>query len=1065
MKTRTLLAFLFFTSLAVSAAPLTPVDLRCEYLTDPMGIDETTPRLSWQVTSEQRGESQTAWQVLVADSEKALSYDIGDLWDSGTVSGDETTANVYKGEALTSEQRCYWKVRVWDRDGKASDWSKPAAWSMGLLNQSDWKGDWIGYDKFRAEKKMPAEFASGAKWVCFGGDAFPDCPKALRDYSSELKIPQNARVAQAELLIVSGGRARFSINGEPVELAHGTKDTGRLVDVFKFVQPGANSLRAEVDNQKQGPSGLIAQLTVTTDDGHTYTAVTDESWQARDKVSTDWKTCAIVPADWSAVHVIGPAGCEPWGALTYTPLYLPPASYLRKEFAVPKKVRRATLYGTALGLVDFHINGHLVSEDRFTPGWTDYHKRVPCRTSDVTKLLRDGKNVWGAILADGWYSGYVAWGRERDNYGKKPRVRAQLQIDYTDGSSDTIVSGSDWKASSGPITSADFLMGESYDARAEQKWDAPEFDDGKWDAVAIGAEMEPLIQAHPGPPVRVFAEVKAESVKQVGPDTYVFDMGQNFAGVVRLKVHGEPGQEITLRFAERLNPDGTAYTFNLRGALATDTYICRGGGTETWEPRFTYHGFQYVEITGLKTKPGKNTVIGLALSSATADTGKFECSDPMLNRLERNTYWTQRANFIDVPTDCPQRDERLGWMGDAQVYVRTATLHEDVQAFFTKWLVDVDDAQGADGEFSKVSPLKAGEDDGGPAWADAGVICPWTIYEVYGDTRELARHYDSMARYIDFCKIRSTPDLLPPKKFHCYGDWLNINDDTPKTVIYTAYFAYSTELMAQMAAALGKADDAAKYNDLFNGIKAAFNKAYVHADGRIEGDTQADYVLAISFGLLDGDRQKQAAQHLVENIEKRGWHLSTGFVGTKSLMLALAQIGRNDVAWRLIHNDTFPSWGFSIKNGATSIWERWDGWTPDKGFQDAAMNSFAHYSFGAVYQWIVENIGGIQTDGPAYKHIIIAPQPDDKVTFADTTYDSIHGPIETHWKKSGSHFTLKVVIPANTTATVLVPTTKDSPVLADGQPVENASGVTFLRKEDNATVFEVTSGTYNFETE
>jgi alpha-L-rhamnosidase len=457
-----------------------------------------------------------------------------------------------------------------------------------------------------------------------------------------------------------------------------------------------------------------------------------------------------------------------------------------------------------------------------------------------------------------------------------------------------------------------------------------------------------------------------------------------------------------------------------------------------------------------------DTIMGVAISSATADAGSFVCSDPMLNRLERNIYWTQRANFIDIPTDCPQRDERLGWMGDAQVYIVAATLHEDVQAFFTKWLVDVQDAQRADGQYPTVAPLKVSGDDGGPAWADAGVICPWAIYEVYGDRRILERHYDSMARFIEFCKSRSTPDFLPPREFHCFGDWLNIHDETPTTVIYTAYFAHSTKLMARAAEVLGKTADAARYNELFENIRGAFNRAYVAPDGRMVGDTQTDYVLALAFGLLDSDKTNLAAQHLVENIQKRQWHLSTGFIGTKSLMLTLAQMGRNDIAERLIHNDTFPSWGFSIKHGATSIWERWDGWTPEKGFQDPGMNSFAHYSFGAVYQWMVEDLGGIRSSGPAYKNIVIAPQLDSRLTSADTTYDSIRGPIQTHWKRTGNKTRLKISIPANTTATVHVPAADQMDVSEGQRLASGAPGVSFLLMDGGSAVFGIGSGTYEF---
>jgi alpha-L-rhamnosidase len=901
------------TSFACQAGRLTPDFLRCEYRVDPLGIDETAPRLSWLVNSSRRGDLQTACQILVASSESILARESGDLWDSGRSEDGDPIGVVYQGRPLASGEFCYWKVRVWDMDAQPSAWSKPAVWSMGLLQQEDWRGDWIGYDKMRMEMPVPTNL----------GDV-----KGIRQ------------------------------------------------------------------------------------------------------------------------------------------LYLPPPSYLRKEFMVSKRVRRAMLYATALGLVDLHLNGRLVSEDRFTPGWTDYTKRVLYRAYDVTKWVRRGKNALGAILADGWYSGYIGWGQVRDHYGTKPRFRGQLQIDYADGSSEIVASGPDWKASAGPIREADFLMGESFDARLDfaHKWDDAGFNDSLWEPVVTGAEMTPLIQAHPGPPVRVFAEIAPTCITQPSPGVYVFDMGQNFAGVARLTISGQRGQKITLRFAERLQPDGNIYTVNLRGARATDAYICRGHGTEIWEPRFTYHGFQYVEVRGLTRPPSASTITGLALSSATTDAGSFACSDPMLNRLARNIYWTQRANFIDIPTDCPQRDERLGWMGDAQVYLRAATLHEDVQSFFTKWLVDVQDGQRADGQYPMVAPVKVAGSDGGPAWADAGVICPWTIYQVYGDKRVLERHYDSMARFIDFCQNRSTPDLLPPKEFHCFGDWLNIKEETPHTVIYTAYFAHSTHLLAQIAEALGRTNDAVKYNYLFRRIKAAFNHAYVAGDGRIEGNTQTDYALALSFGLLDEARQKRAAQYLLEDIEKHDWHLATGFIGTKYLMLTLAQIGRNDVAQRLIHNDTFPSWGFSIKQGATSIWERWDGWTPQKGFQDPVMNSFAHYAFGAVYQWMVENIGGIRSDGPDYKRIIIAPQIDHRLTFADTTYAGIRGRIETHWLKKGHGLRLKVVIPANTTATVSVPGAATRSVYESGRWASHSPGVTFVRIEGDAAVFEVGSGKYDFVT-
>jgi alpha-L-rhamnosidase len=677
------------------------------------------------------------------------------------------------------------------------------------------------------------------------------------------------------------------------------------------------------------------------------------------------------------------------------------------------------------------------------------------------------------VLADGWYSGYIGWYHARDHYGKTPRFAAQLHLEYADGSSKVITTDRSWKATTGPILEGDFLMGETYDARAEMPgWSTAELDDSAWSGVDVTDAIAAKIEAYPGVLVRPFQEIEPVGMTEPEPQTYVFDMGTNFAGFVRLKVDdAEPGQKITLRFTERLNPDGTVYVTNLRGARATDTYICKGDGKETWEPRFTFHGFQYVEVTGYPGQPDLDAITGIELTSATPVVGHFECSDEIANTLYHNICQTQRANFIDIPTDCPQRDERMGWMGDAQIYVRTATYNTDVAAFFTKWLVDVEDAQLENGAFTDVAPRIVAEGGGTAAWGDAGVICPWTIYQVYGDQRILAKHYDAMEEWIVYCKATTNGTLLRPAQG--YGDWLSIKADTPKDVLATAYFAYSTKLVARTAAVLGKAQDAQKYQQLFDEIKRAFNKAYVSDDGRIKGNTQTVYVLALAFDLLDEAKQAQAIEYLVEDVQARNWHLSTGFVGTKDLMATLTRFGRTDVAYVLFHNDTFPSWGFSIAHGATSIWERWDGWTPENGFQDPGMNSFAHYSFGAVCEWMFRTVAGIDTKGPAYKHILIRPRPDGKLAWAKTRYDSIRGEIATDWKikareEAGQReemLTLKVTIPANTTATVYVPTVNAAAIEEGGRPAMRADKVRFVGTDGDNAIFEIGSGDYKFTTQ
>ncbi len=1040
--------------------------LRCESLSEPLGIDELAPRLSWVVESGERGQRQTAYHLLVASSEDLLKHDQGDLWDSGKVASDETIGSAYQGKPLASHQRCFWKLKVWDKDSKASAWSKPAMWSMGLLQPNDWHAEWIGYDKPHQESLLEAPLGE-AKWIWHAADEPGQVAKCQRLLVHKFSLPADAKIKQALLTATADDGMKFALNGH-LRLTTEPKDDGwrlaKQLDVTAAIRAGANELRVLVENAKASPAGLLAKLVITTEKGETSVHVTDSSWKSFATPGDTWLKARLDSASLEPVRVVADYGAQPWGKIKFADTFLPPPSYLRTQFAAEKAIARATLYASALGMVDMHLNGRRVSDDFFKPGWTDYHKRVYYRTYDVTKLVRRGDNALGAVLADGWFSGYIGYRGVRDHYGKLPRVRAQLHLEYADGSTADIGTGSGWKAATGPELEADFLKGEVYDARLERAaWSEPGCDVAAWDAVVVGsAEVQPLVQAHPGPPVRAIQEFKAQTVTEPKPGVYVLNLGQNFAGVPRLKVSGKPGQKVTLRFAERLNPDGTVYTTNLRSARSTDTYICKGGGTETWQPRFTFHGFQYVEITGLDKKPGTDTVVGIALSSDTPVVGEFTCSDPMLNQIQRNGYWTQRANFIDVPTDCPQRDERMGWTGDAQVYIRTATLNTDVQAFFKKWLVDLNtDSQREDGQFPCVAPLVVAGNDGGPAWADAGVVCPWTIYTAYGDTRILERHYDSMKRFVEFCVARSTPDLLPPKSYHCYGDWLSIRADTPKDVIYTAYFAHSTKLLANAAKALGKTEDAAHYNALAKRIRTAFVKAYVEPDGQIKGHTQAGYVLAIDFDLVSGKKAQQAAQHLLADIQGREYHLSTGFIGTKYLMLSLTKIGRPDIAYRLLHNDTFPSWGFSIKQGATSIWERWDGWTPEKGFQDAGMNSFAHYSFGAVYQWMFENIGGISCK-QAFKELTIAPKLDEKLTAATVSYRSIRGPIVSDWKKQDGKFLLNVTVPANTTATVVLPAKAMTDITEGKRPLDQAEGVKFLRLDKGNAYLAVGSGNYEF---
>ncbi len=746
-----------------------------------------------------------------------------------------------------------------------------------------------------------------------------------------------------------------------------------------------------------------------------------------------------------------------------------PANCLRRDFTLGKPIAKARLYATALGLYELHLNGRRVGDHLLAPGWTDYSHRVRYQAYDVTAMVQSGANTLAGLVGNGWYCGHIGNGGFQA-WGTAPALFAQLEVTYTDGSVDRVATDASWKVHTSPILSSDFMLGENYDARLEiAGWDRPGLDVSGWSAAAERAEPSRELDGQVDEPVRQTGELHPKAMTEPKPGRWTYDFGQNMVGFVRLKVSAPAGTQITLRHAEMLNPDGTLYTINLRSAISTDTYICKGGGVEIWEPQFTFHGFRYVEITGLPQPPTKDTVTGIVVGSDIPRTGEFTCSNPEINQLQSNIQWGMRGNYLAVPTDCPQRDERMGWMGDAEVFVRTAAYNGDIAAFFTKWLVDVDDAQHPDGAFTDVSPSPVGKGHGNggvPAWADAGVICPWTIYLMFGDTRILEQHLPAMKRWVDWCQAHSTNLIRDHDRGPDYGDWLSQGESTPKDLIGTAYFAYSTSLVARACKATGDAEGAEKYQRLFEQIKSAFNQRYVRADGRVQGNTQSGYAMALRFNLLPEDMRPKAAQYLADNVSNHKDHLTTGFIGVSYLLPALCSEGKIDTAYRLFQQDTFPSWLFSVKQGATTIWERWDGWTPDKGFQNPGMNSFNHYSLGSCGEWMFDTVAGIgvDPDQPGFKHIIVKPAVDGDLTWVKAHYDSIHGRIVSEWERKGKRLTLHVVIPSNTTATIYVPTADAASVREGGKPAAKAEGVRFLREENTAAVFEVESGTYDFTT-
>ena len=738
-----------------------------------------------------------------------------------------------------------------------------------------------------------------------------------------------------------------------------------------------------------------------------------------------------------------------------------PAPYLRSSFEVSAPVNKARLYITARGLYIASLNGQRLGDAALAPGWTDYAQRIEYQTLDVTDAIQHGENVLGVMLGEGWYAGHIGYKHQRRHYGALPQLLAQLELDFEDGTRQIIVSSGawgQWQVTTGAIRSSDFLMGEVYDARLEQLgWDAPKFDASGWQPVYTFEAGAAQLVAQKAEPIRVLEERIPLRVSSPSAGVHVFDMGQNIVGWARVRVSGEAGTRVGLRFAEMLQADGTIYTDSLRSAKSTDTFILKGDGLETLEPHFTFHGFRFVEITGLEGALTLDTIMGIVVGSDTLDVGDFTCSNQLVNQLHSNIRWSQRSNFLSVPTDCPQRDERLGWLGDAQIFARTATFNADVAAFFTKWLQDVSDAQSPTGGYSDVAPRVVDYNDAAPAWGDAGIIVPWTLYQVYGDTRIIERQWQSMTDWMRYIADANPNHLWLERRNFNFGDWLSVDAITDKDVLATAYWAYDASLMAQMARASERTGEALEYEALFKRIRDAFNRAFLEGDGWVRGHTQTGQVLALHFKLAPDNQRDAITARLLEDIAAKNHHLSTGFVGVGYLCPTLTATEHLETAYRLLLNETFPSWGFSIRMGATSIWERWDGWTPEGGFQDAGMNSFNHYSLGSVGQWLYQTVAGIDSAAPGFKHIRLQVQPGGGLTHARASFQSISGRIESQWQLEGERFTWRVKIPANTMATLHYPIA-NAQVLEAGKPLAGVS----VRLEAGLWVLELGSGEYEF---
>ena len=883
--------------------------MKCEYKTNPIGIDVTRPRLSWKMASTERAVRQAAYQIRAAGSADELTKGKNLLWDSGKLESDESVHVVYGGKIPVSRQRVWWHLRVWDNKGGDSGWSEPAFWEMGLLKTSDWKGDWI----------------------------------------------------------------------EP--------------------------------NLEEDPNSSN------------------------------------------------------------------PCPMLRKEFMLNGTVKSARAYVTALGLYQMELNGQVVGEQLFTPGWTAYLHRLQYQTYDVTEMLKEGNNCVGVILGDGWYRGRLGWSKPRNIYGDKLSLLAQIEVVYSDGSREVIATDKTWKASTGPILMSDIYDGEVYDARLEiDNWSKTGLDDGGWAGVTAVKHSKDILVAPAGPAVKRIEEIKPVGVFETPAGEKVVDMGQNMVGWVRVKVKGAAGTHIKMRCAEVLDAEGNFYTGNLRNAKQTDEYILRGRDEEVFEPHFTFHGFRYVAVEGWPGELSPEAFRGVVIHSDIGTTGTFECSSDMINQLQHNIKWGQKGNFLDVPTDCPQRNERLGWTGDAQVFARTACFNADVAAFYTKWLADVAADQKPSGAVPHVIPnvLSLGEPEGSSAsagWADAAVVVPWTMYLCYGDVRILEQQYSSMKGWVDYMAGRAGESYFWNTDF-TYGDWLAFNTNrsdypgatTDKDLVCQAYFIRSTELLRRTAKVLGKRGDVEKYGDMLEKIRKVFQDEFVTPNSRLASNTQTAYSLALAFDLVGAGQKEKMAGRLADDVKRFG-HITTGFLGTPLICHVLSDYGYLEEAYMLLNRKEYPSWLYPITKGATTIWERWDGIKADGTFQDEGMNSFNHYAYGAIGEWLYRVVAGIEIDEekPGYKHIIIQPHPGGGMTYAKARVDSMYGAVESGWRLEGKTMTVDVEIPPNTDATVRLPRAKLADVTEGGSKLGEVKGIIENSQEGDVVVIFVGSGRYSFQ--
>ena len=1086
-----------------------PVELRVDNLMNPLGIDDPAPKFSWQLRDGETGAKQAAYEVMVASSPELLTQGKADVWDSGRVASEQSLNVRYGGPAPKLSTRSFWCVKLWGADGKTYGASQIAWWETGLMSENGsgdaWKAQWIGYEtpEEATVRHAPAE------WI-----ASPDAKSPQLNGKSEqrfayrttITLPRSVRFAalyatgqDTVAAWVNGAQALTEDPLPPYKQMPWKKFV--RADVTSRLSTGKNTLAIEALHYVVNPNGMaaddappmIATLVVEYADGTWASFSSNTEWKTAvnfgDGGAADgWQQKSFDDSAWKAAMVWKPLSPRRSESLGH-PWIPDSVKKLRHTFTVTAPVKSARLYATALGAYGMVLNGQQVSDEVLAPGWTDYRERVVYQTYDVTHQIAQGENVIGALLAPGWYETPLEWFQQPNNYGvTPPALRAQLRIEHTDGSVEWMATDASWQANQSIILHSEIYDGESQDLTRDQDigWSRVGFPDDRWHERAMVIDAAPVkIAAQDFPPIRVERTLEAKAVTEPKPGVYIFDFGQNFSGVERAVL---TGTKVQMRFAEVLNPDGTIYTDNLRTAKATDTFtLGRPGDTASTpialEPLFTFHGFRYAEVTGLATEPEKNAVTAEVFHTDAPWTVKFETGSAMINQLWSNILWGQRSNFVGVPTDCPQRDERLGWMGDAQVFWRTASYNMDLAAFSRKFAADMRGTQDGQPFYGIFSPGTVTPFAGAAAaWSDAGVIVPWTSWLQTGDTSMIEQNWDAMTKYLDAIAA-ANPDFLWENEYGSpFGDWLSPEGKTDERLLATAYWAWDATLMREMALATGRKADAEKYAALFEKIRAAFQKQFLRGDGFVAGadnspsqfgvinnpdakseggDTQTGYVLALHMNLLPDSLRAAAAKRLVDKIHANHDLLATGFLGTPYLLEELTKAGYAKLAYTLLLNTQYPSWGYMVMHGATTMWERWNG---DQMRDDPSMNSYNHYAYGAVADWMYRYAAGIDATpmDAGFHTVVLHPVFDERLGHLSFDYDSVYGPIHSDWTVAGGAAVWHVTIPANTTGWLPLSGVEAAKYKLDGAALEG-NGMVRAETRDGENGFVLQPGSYGFE--